>query len=94
MPERYDLFQPDPQEKLAKHHVQNRKLFSSYYLAYKLPNRLWQSLDKKASEAFKTIKRAYHEMNTANLFSAKNEAETERVFIRPSLKPIFYSSRG
>jgi len=88
MPERYDLFQPDPQEKLAKHHVQNRKLFSSYYLAYKLPNRLWQSLDKKASEAFKTIKRAYHEMNTANLFSAKNEAETERVFIRPSLKAL------
>jgi len=89
MAEQPDLFQPNPQEKLAEHHVRNQKLFSSYYLAYKLPERsLWQALEPKAREAFEAIKQAYHEMAAANLFAAKNEAETERVFIRPSLKAL------
>jgi type I restriction-modification system DNA methylase subunit len=84
-----DLFQQPPQERLAEFHVRNQKLFSNYYLAYKLPERLlWRSLEARARQAFEQIKEAYQDMAVANLFSAKNEAETERVFIRPSLKAL------
>lgn len=89
MAEQPDLFQPNPQEKLAGYHVRNQKLFSSYYLVYKLPERsLWRALEGKARRAFEEIKQAYQEMAVANLFAAKNEAETERIFIRPTLEAL------
>lgn len=84
-----DLFQQPPQERLAEFHVHNQKLFSSYSLAYKLPERsLWRELEARAQRAFEHIKKAYRDMAAANLFSAKNEAETERVFIRPTFKAL------
>jgi len=89
MPQQPDLFQQSPQERLAEFHVHNQKLFSSYYLAYKLPERsLWRELETDARKAFELIKEAYQDMAAANLFSAKNEAETEQAFVRPTLKAL------
>jgi len=92
MPQQPDLFQEPPHERLAEFSVHNQKLFSSYYLAYRLPEQpLWRELEAEAHRVFKRIKDAYQDMVTANLFSAKNEAETERVFIRPVLKALGFN---
>jgi len=84
-----DSFQKLPHEILREKHVRNQKLFSSHYLAYRLPERsLWSEMEAGAKEALKQIKDSYQNMAAANLFSAKNEAETERVFLRPTLKAL------
>ncbi|HED04496.1 MAG TPA: hypothetical protein ENI60_06995, partial [Candidatus Fraserbacteria bacterium] len=84
-----DLFQQPPQERLAEFHVRNQKLFSSHYLAYRLPDRaLWGEMEDGARQTFERIKAAYRAMSAANLFGAKNEAETERVFIRPAFQAL------
>jgi len=52
MAEQQTLFE-QPQEQLERFHLRNPKLFSSYYLAFKLPKlALWQHIQVQAQKAF------------------------------------------
>lgn len=84
-----DLFQRPPQEVLEEKHVRNQKLFSSYYLAYRLPERsFWGDLDAQAAQVMKAATEALSKTESLGLFDNKNEAETEATFIRPVLEAL------
>lgn len=87
--EQPDLFQRPPQEVLEEKHLRNQKLFSSYYLAYRLPERsFWGDLDEQAAQVMKAATEALSKTESLGLFDTKNEAETEATFIRPVLEVL------
>lgn len=84
-----DLFQRPPQEVLEEKHLRNQKLLSSYYLAYRLPERtLWMEIEDRARTAMDQAKGALERAEELGVLEARNEADTEAVFIRPVLEAL------
>jgi hypothetical protein len=84
-----DLFQRPPHEVLNERHIRNQKLLSSYYLAYRLPQRaLWSEVEDRVRTAMDRAKTALARAEELGVLGARSEAETEQEFIRPVLDAL------